>query len=298
MKVRRAALNRFGESAIRKGWPMALMEEALVPLFLHHRYQVEAAASALGGQQYVYSMRGAGEPAPQPVPSSQQNAALEALAATLRASELVVPASTLDKLPARPSGYGRHRELFPRYTGLPFDPVTPGLVAADLTIQFVLAPDRAARLVAQRARDATLPSLNGVIARLIAATFDDKPATPYEVLVNQAVERALVDRLITLAKDAPMPQVRAIATASLVGVRTRAQAMLGPDAAHARLIAADITRFLDRPFQPAAPIDTPATPPGAPIGAADPRWLVADDEEWCSAAPPRAAAGFFPPLFR
>ncbi len=132
---------------------MAMMEEALVPVFLHHRYQLESAASALGGQHYVYAMRGAGEPAPRPVQAAEQNAALNALAATLRASELVVPAAALEKLPPRPSGYPRHRELFPRYTGLPFDPVTPGLVAADLTIQFVLAPERAARLVAQHARD-------------------------------------------------------------------------------------------------------------------------------------------------
>jgi hypothetical protein len=50
MKVRWAALDRFGETAIRRNMPLALMEEALVPVFLHHRYQVEAAASALGGQ--------------------------------------------------------------------------------------------------------------------------------------------------------------------------------------------------------------------------------------------------------
>ncbi len=297
MKVRRAALNRFGESAIRDGSPMAMMEEALVPVFLHHRYQLESAASALGGQHYVYAMRGAGDPAPRPVQAAEQNAALNALAATLRASELVVPAAALEKLPPRPSGYPRHRELFPRYTGLPFDPVTPGLIAADLTIQFVLAPERAARLVAQHARDSTLPSLNGVITRLIAATFEDKPATPYEALVNQAVERALVDRLMTLAKDAPMAQVRAIATASLVGVRTRANAMLGPDAAHGRLMAADITRFLDRPFQPAAPVPAPDIPPGAPIGAIDERSLWAD-EEWCAVSPSHSTTGFFPSLFR
>ena len=297
MKVRRTALNRFGESAIRHGWPMAMMEEALVPLFLHHRYQVESTASVLGGQHYVYAMRGANEPAPQPVSAAEQNAALSALTATLRASELVVPAAVLDKLPPRPSGYPRHRELFPRHTGLPFDPVTPGLVAADLTIQFVLAPDRAARLVAQHARDMTLPSLNSVIDRLVAATFDDKPANRYELLVNQAVERALVERLMTLAKDAPMAQVRAVATASLFVVRARAQAMLGPDEAHGRLIAADITRFIDRPFQPSAPIAMPEVPPGAPIGAVDLQWLAAD-EEWCGQSPSRPTKGFFPSLFR
>ena len=49
MAVRRASLSRFGEQAIKRGQPMALMEEVLVPLYLHHRYQIEAAASAVGG---------------------------------------------------------------------------------------------------------------------------------------------------------------------------------------------------------------------------------------------------------
>ena len=44
MRVRRAALNRFGENTIRAGMPLATMEEALVPLYLYHRYQAEAAA--------------------------------------------------------------------------------------------------------------------------------------------------------------------------------------------------------------------------------------------------------------
>ena len=63
MEVRRAALARFGENAIRRGAPMATIEEALVPLYLHHRYQVEAAASVLGGQHYIYAMRGDGRDA-------------------------------------------------------------------------------------------------------------------------------------------------------------------------------------------------------------------------------------------
>ena len=127
--------------------PLALIEEALVPLFLHHRYQVEAAASALGGQHYIYALRGDGEPARRPVPAAEQKAALDALAATLTSSELVVPPRVLALLAPRPAGFDMHRELFPRYTGLPFDPVTPGLTAADVTLTAVLDPARAARLI-------------------------------------------------------------------------------------------------------------------------------------------------------
>ena len=285
MKVRRAALDRFGETAIRKGWPMALMEETLVPLFLHHRYQVEAAASALGGQHYVYAIRGDGEVPTRPVPAAEQRAALDALAATLRPAELVVPQGVLKGMAPRPSGYQRHRELFPRYTGLPFDPITPGLVAADLTITFALQPERAARLVAQEALEPSLPGLGTVIDRLVVAAFDARPADAYEAEVNRAVRRALVDRLMVLAAQAPMPQVRAIASSRLRALQTRMQG--GGANAHAQLIASDIRRFLERPMEPSRPITPPEVPPGAPIGALD--------EDWCGMAG-SARRTFFPPL--
>ena len=299
MNVRRAALDRFGPTAIRRGWPMALMEEALVPLFLHHRYQVAAAASALGGLHSIYSVRGDGQTPTRPVPAAEQRAALEALAGTLRASELVVPKAVLDVLPPRPMGYPRHRELFPRYTGLPFDPVAPGLVAADHTITLILDPERASRLIAQHAYDPALPSFEDVITRLVAATFDDKTTTVYEELVNRAVERALVDRLIVLAGQAPNPQVRAVASASLRRLRRRAQAVAEADdsAAHEHLIAADIGRFLDRPSEAARPLATPGPPPGAPIGTRGPEWL-SKNEAWCDVSGAEAGtSSFFPPLW-
>ena len=58
-----------------------------------------------------------------------------------------------------------HRELFARYTGDAFDPISPAPIAADVTIGFMLQPDRAARMVAQHAIDPTLPGLEDVIER-------------------------------------------------------------------------------------------------------------------------------------
>src|SRR5437660_4966652 len=48
MKVRAVALQRFGENNIREGAPMATLEDVLVPLYMYHRYQVEAAAKLIG----------------------------------------------------------------------------------------------------------------------------------------------------------------------------------------------------------------------------------------------------------
>jgi hypothetical protein len=187
-----------------------------------------------------------------------------------------------------------HRELFPRYTGLPFDPVTPGIAAADLTLTQLLDPARAARLTSQSAYDATLPSFGTVLDRIVAAIFDDRPADAYAAEVNRAVARGLVDRLMTVAGDAPMPQVRAIATSRLrrIAARLKAPALTDAQAAHAQLMQADIARFLARPFPPARPSTPPTVPPGAPIGAA---WGSVD-EAWCAMPPAGRPAAFFPPL--
>jgi hypothetical protein len=296
MQVRRAALNRFGEPTIKRDAPLALLEEALVPVFLHHRYQIDAAASALGGQYYLYALRGDGEPARRPVPAAEQKAALDALAATLTSSELVVPSRILALLAPRPAGLDMHRELFPRYTGLPFDPVTPGLAAADVTLTQVLDPARAARLTSQSAYDATLPSFGTVLDRIVIAIFDDRPPDAYAAEVNRAVARALVDRLMTLAADAPMPQVRAVATSRLRRIAARlkaAPALTDAQSAHAQLVQADIARFLARPFPQAKPSTAPTVPPGAPIGSAS--WGSVD-EEWCATPAAGRPAPFFAPL--
>ena len=75
MDVRGAALARFGEGAVRNGTLLALLEEALVPLFLHHRFQIDDAASTLGGLDYIYAMRGDGRDPLGVIPAADQRAA-------------------------------------------------------------------------------------------------------------------------------------------------------------------------------------------------------------------------------
>jgi len=269
IQIRRAALDRLGEHTIRTGAPMATIEEPLVPIFMYHRYSVESAASSIGGQDYIYAMRGDGRTPLKWESAANQRKALEALANTLKPAELTVPKQVLDAIPPRPPGFGRHRELFPRTTGDGFDPLSPATVAADVTIGFVLQLDRAARMVAQHAVDPALPSLEEVIDRLTKATFDASAASPYEAEIRRAEERVLVDRVMWLATGASNGQVRAIAAwklAKLAG-RLKSEAVTGEaeQAQHA-LLAADIKRFLDRPADPAQPMPAPPAPPGAPIG--------------------------------
>src|SRR5437762_6785770 len=189
MKVRRSALDRIGEHSIRAGAPLATIEEPLVPIFMYHRYAVESAASMVAGADYIYAMRGDNRTPTKGVSVDDQRKALDALGYTLRPSELTVPKGVLDAIPPRPPGFGMHRELFARTTGDTFDPITPGAIAADVTIGFVLQIDRAARIVAQHAVDPSLPGLDEVIDRLVKGTFDAPTASEYEAEIRRAEEQ-------------------------------------------------------------------------------------------------------------
>lgn len=284
MAVRRWALDRFGEKAIKLEQPLAELEEVLVPLYLHHRYQVPATASALGGMNYHYALRGDGHgTATDPVPADDQYAALDALLATLKPSELAIPRNVLALIPPRPSGYGRHREMFPRYTGMTFDAITPAVVAAQHVAAEIFDPERAARLVEQKALYPELPGLDDVIERVTAAVFmHGEPADGYEAEVGRAVQRAVIEQLMTLAASAQMPQVRAIATTSLqrmaghigmMGGDEEGSMEMDADTAHMAMLAFDIERFLDRDladYTPPAPVEAP---PGAPIGQPAPSYI-------------------------
>jgi len=269
MKVRRSALDRLGEQTIRKGAPMATIEEPLVPIYMYHRYTVESASSMVGGLDYIYGMRGDQRTAVKWESGVNQRKALDALAGTLKPSELTVPRKVLELIPPRPPGFGKHRELFPRNTGDGFDPISPATVAADVTIGFVLQLDRAARMVAQHAVDPTLPGLEEVIDRLSKATFGAVAGNPYEAEVRRAEQRVLVDRVAWLAQGSPQAQVRAIAALKLTRLAAQLHAEPGKDEAeqaHRALLAADIKRFLDKPSDSTRPTPALDAPPGAPIG--------------------------------
>ena len=277
LDVRRNALGRFGVNAIKTGRPMATLEEVLVPLYLHHRYQVEAAASVLGGVHYIYAFRGDNRTPFKRASGSEQRAAMDALLRTLEPSELALPNSILDLIPPRPGGYRGSRELFPKMTGGMFDTLSPAIVAASHTVFQLLNPARAARIVQQHAIDPALPGLDEILNRLVDGTRNFTVSDPYQREIQRAVERVVIEGLMRLAGNAPLTQVRALAAAKLRAAKQTFEmegSSLTPAAAHYALLAEDLERFFQRPGEPVRPLIGPGAPPGAPIGQPAMEWLL------------------------
>jgi hypothetical protein len=264
MKVRAKALDGFSANAIRPGEPMSTLEDVLVPVYLLHRYQTEAAAKVLGGLNYTYALRGDGQKPTAPVPGAEQRRALDALLGTLAPEALTLPQRIIDLIPPPALGYPRTREDFQDRTGLAFDPVGAAESAADMTIALILDSQRDARLVQHHAEDAAQPGLEEVIDKLLAATWKARPPAGLEAQVQHATDAVALYRLMQLATDQEAPaEVRAIAWQKLAALREWLTGQ--PANAFYRFGAAEIKRFEADPKVIGVP-RPPALPPGMPIG--------------------------------
>lgn len=270
LKVRQKALAEFGERTIPVGMPMALLEERLVPVYLLHRYQVDAVVKLIGGVHYDYSLRGEDEQKVQPVAPAMQAKAMAALLRTLDTKALALPKNILQSIPPRPLGYGKNRELFPRHTGVTFDPLACAQVAADQTISLLLHPARCARIVEQHALDSKQQSLANLLDKITKDRWLPSESDDYPAELGRVVDNVLLHHLLALALDkSANMQVRALAESKLhaIAERLKKSKFGSPGSiAHIRFTLKRIEDFQQHPetFQMPRLLDIP---PGMPIGS-------------------------------
>jgi hypothetical protein len=277
MKVREIGLQDFGLQNVPIGSPLSTLEAKLLPLYLHHRYQLQAAVKSVGGVYYTYAVKTANGPSPkrvnEVVPAAKQRDALQAVLETLDPKVLAIPQRLLSLIPPRAFSFGGpNTELFGRRTDPVFDPIGAATIAADFTVSGLLQHERAARLIDFHSREAANPDFREVIGALIAKTWKAPvPRDDYLAAVQRAVQSLVVRRLMdTAANDDASAQVRATASEALrelsawLKLPARASAT---DTAHARATRDDIERFLARPDETIKKTVPLPTPPGDPIGS-------------------------------
>ena len=271
MKVRASALRRFGENNIREGAPLATLEDVLVPIYMYHRYQVEAAAKVVGGQDYTFSLKGKGDRNPQIVAPEEQRRALDAVLDTIKPDALMLPESLLKLIPPRPAGYARTREDFRIRTQPTFDALAPAEAITEHVSGFLLNPERAARLVQFHARDPRNPGLVEVVDKIITSTWKAPVASGYAGEIQHTVDMVILGDLMALASAEHAPnQVRAVAELKLDQLKTwlgTQRTLTRDDNQRASLYYAmeQIKRFQDDPKK--MNITRPQAPPdGQPIG--------------------------------
>jgi hypothetical protein len=199
MKVRSAALSQFGEKNIRSGMPMAMLEDVLVPVYLFHRYQLEAVTKMVGGMYYTYALRGDGQVVTRALTKEEQLKALNAVLDCMDPKQLVLPEKIVQLIPPRPSGYNFTRELFKKRTGLAFDALAPAETAADFPLSFLFNSERVSRM-AQYEINGGL-GVDEMIHLLIDKTWKAARRTGMEKIIQLQTEQLLLTYLLALSID-------------------------------------------------------------------------------------------------
>jgi hypothetical protein len=260
LKLRAYALAAMSENTIRIGEPLASIEEVLVPVYLLHRYQLEAVGKLIGGAYYDYALRGDGKQAMTRVSAERQRAAITALLATLDPAILRLPQDLLDSLPPRPPGHPKTRETFGGNTGVLFDEFAPAASAISLTLDVLLDPVRAARLSRGGA-----PTFAELTNRLLAlAWFNRSNDVAIQALTADLVLARLLQLSANPAVDAGV-RATALAAVNQLDAWLREQTAAATNAhPHYGLARLQIERMRRDPASVALPV---SVPPGSPIGS-------------------------------
>ena len=243
----------------------AMLEDVLVPVYFHHRYQVEAATKLIGGMHYNYALKGDGQSATAPLSKDIQSKAMASILKCLDPAFLSIPESIAALIPPRPAGYEFTRELFKKKTGLSFDQLAPAEAAADLPLSFLFNPERINRLVQHELLGQY--GLGDMTNALIDASFKAARKAGIEKAIQFQTEQLVLTYLLAASIDEQL-SFPARARVGMVLTELKSWLAASVKSSNDPLYKAHLGLAIDRFKSPekAKPTIHAVAPPGAPIG--------------------------------
>ena len=248
--VRRLAIDKFDERAVKPGEPLYLLNMRFAHVYLHHRYSLEGLIKNIGGMDYRYAMRGDGQTPTTIVPGDRQRKALGMALDALEPAELAVPERVMALIPPRPYGGDEMFEWIGSAGGTSFDEISLAGGLATEVIEGILHRERAARVVQFSARDASVPSLDEVMGTVVARTWGAAPVADRNTqALRRTVQRVVLNTLLDRAGDQrALAEVRQAAEWQLQKLDERIARMTGGSPADQALRASarrEIARYFD-----------------------------------------------------
>lgn len=283
MAIRKLALSRFGPANIPSGAPLSDLRRVIVPIYLFHRYEVDAVAKSVGGVTFTYATRDDGLAPAHPVAAAAQRRALSAALATLDPAVLDLPGGLIDQLSQGLDGAPDRQyetELFGDPASPVFDIDAAAAAAADITLGDLLEPSRLRRVENQGAGDPSQLGLAELLNRTIDAAFTSAQAPGRQAALRRVVRARLTAHLAGVLQDkgasaAVTAEVRA--ALDRLGHQLASRGGGDPaDLAQAHDLAAII---LNRGRDDLAALTEadkprePPPPPGMPIGDGEDGWF-------------------------
>ena len=264
MTLRKNALKRFGESSITTGTPLSELEKVLVPLFLMHRYQMEAVAKLIGGLNYQYFVKGdTYDHEVTPVALSVQDKAIRSILNSLSASELALPSDIISMIPPTAFGYRRDRETFDSRTNLAFDALASAESYAHTVFALILHSERLSRIHRHSTAHSHPMNLDEYLLGISNAIFNQQSTDPYFRSLEDLVKYVLTAHLVKASSGTNADPLVAAATRScLDNIKTN---FLQDESGLSSYLKFVIEKGLNDPTSVKVP-ELNDLPPGSPIG--------------------------------
>ena len=263
LKVRDLALKNIDLDNLIDGEPYDRIEDILVPIYMLHRYQIEAAAKAIGGVDYLYFVKNNNNDKVKFVDSKLQRKSLESLLSVLKPKNLVLPNNLFDILSPRSFRNPRTRENFVSNTGVTFDYINISSSLINHTLTFLLNPERMNRINQQNIFGDDILTLENYLAEISISIFDNKKLNTYEESVNKNTSSLYLDHLFMAFNNSRTNDLsKSIILASIMD--TMNNLSTNPNN-YNRFLINKIEGFLSNPDQ-YKPIEKTKIPDGSPIG--------------------------------
>ncbi len=222
-QVREFAIENFSDDIISEGMSYTSLEDAFVPIYFYHRYQLEALSKLVGGMDYSYSVKGGIEEKFSYLDPKVQRAALESILTSLSPEFLIIPDKVLSNFPPRAYGQPRSRESFKGFSGVGFDAIAAAETSADFSLKFLMHPERLNRIVAQSSADNGQLSLQELFDTLLNKTIFAQNATNRLAAIQNSVNFVVMDHIYYLAINTSSPEIKAYAYQSINDVKKHLQ---------------------------------------------------------------------------
>ena len=195
LEIRKIALNNLDLENINYGESYDRIEDILVPIYMLHRYQIEATAKAIGGLDYLYFVKDSNNEEVKFVDKDLQKKSIESLLNVLSPENLVLPNNLINILTPRSFRNPRTRENFTSKTGVTFDYINASSSVINHTMTFLLNPERINRINQQNMFGSEILTLDNYLETISNSIFSNKKMNNYESSVNNNTSSLFLDHL-------------------------------------------------------------------------------------------------------
>ena len=263
LKVRDLALKNIDLDNLVDGEPYDRIEDILVPIYMLHRYQIESAAKAIGGVDYLYFVKNKNNDKVKFVDSKLQKESLKSLLNVLNPKNLVLPNNLIQILSPRSFRNPRTRENFESNTGVTFDYINASSSIINHTLTFLMNPERINRIYQQNMFGENILMLDDYLTIISNSIFSNKRMSPYESSINKNTSSLFLDHLfLTFNNSNTNDLSKSVILSSIMNTKEKLSSNLND---YNSFLVNKINGFIDNPDK-YIPVEKTKIPDGSPIG--------------------------------